>query len=67
MNSMYGSPEFARFVAQRLIQDRITDAQSRAVAGRHGKRRGTWGTPSSGRTPTKHRVTWLPSPLRPAH
>jgi hypothetical protein len=66
MNSMYGSPEFARFVAQRLIQDRITDAQSRA-AGRQGKRQGRWGTPSAGRTTTKHRVTWLPGPLRPAH
>jgi hypothetical protein len=31
MNGMFGSPDFARLVAQRTIKDRITDAETRTT------------------------------------
>jgi hypothetical protein len=48
MNGMFGSPDFARFVARRTIQDRITDARARTTR-RQNKR--------AGHGPRRHHVT----------
>ena len=63
MNSMLGSPEFARYVAQRIIQDRVADAQARGRGRRSRK-----GPAQPGSAPrTRQSAPWLPGSLRAAH
>jgi hypothetical protein len=63
MNSMLGSPEFARYVAQRIIQDRVADAQARGLGRRTRK-----GPAQPGSDPrTRHSAPWLLGSVRPAH
>lgn len=69
MNSIFGSPDLARLVAQRTIADRVDDARSRAEARRiRHDARVRAGRAATAPSPRPHaHLDWLLTSLRPAH